>query len=142
MAADDSDRVRRLKAELFKALGHPLRIHILELLRGGPMSVTSIQAAVGAPASSVSQLLAVLRARNIVETERRGTTILYRVADAELFELLDAARRVLNAHLSGTADLLWLVEREEAAPGASGVDGERASERRRSDAPAAATRRG
>src|SRR5947209_3666570 len=91
-----------MKAEFFKALAHPLRIWILELLRAGPLSVTQIQGATGAPASSVSQQLAVLRSRNILATERRGTTIIYRVPDPELFELLDVARSLFNIHLRQT----------------------------------------
>jgi ArsR family transcriptional regulator len=114
---DDAERLRQFKAEFFKALAHPLRIWILELLRNGPMSVTQIQEATGIPSSSVSQQLAVLRGRNILTTERRGTTIIYSVADAELFELLDVARRLFNAHLSDTIDLLRLVEDEGVAAG-------------------------
>lgn len=112
---EDRDRLRQFKAEFFKALAHPLRIRVLELLRSGPLSVTQIQEATGSPASSVSQQLAVLRSRNIVMTERRGTTIIYEVADTELFELLDVARRIFNAHLNGTIDLLRLVESETVA---------------------------
>ncbi|MDO8485710.1 MAG: metalloregulator ArsR/SmtB family transcription factor [Candidatus Limnocylindrales bacterium] len=112
---DDAERLRQFKAEFFKALAHPLRIRILELLRRGPLSVTQIQEATGAPVSSVSQQLAVLRVRNILATERRGTTIIHRVPDPELFELLDVARRIFDAHLSDTIDLLRLVDSEAAA---------------------------
>ena len=112
---DDAERLRQFKAEFFKALGHPLRIRVLELLRSGPLSVTQIQEATGAPSSSVSQQLAVLRSRNIVTTERRGTMVIYEVADAELFELLDVARRIFNARLSDTIYLLRLVEDEALA---------------------------
>jgi ArsR family transcriptional regulator len=114
---DDAERLRAFKAEFFKALAHPLRIRILDLLRGGTLSVGQIQEATGAPGTSVSQQLGVLRARGIVETERRGTTIIYRVADAELFELLDVARRIFNAHLIDTVDLLRLVDSEAAEVG-------------------------
>jgi ArsR family transcriptional regulator len=112
---DDAERLRRFKAEFFKALGNPLRIRILELLRGGPLSVTQIQDATDTPGSSVSQQLAVLRGRGILTTERRGTSIIYSVADVELFELLDVARRIFNAHLADTIDLLRLVEDETGA---------------------------
>ena len=81
------------------------------------MSVTQIQEATGAPGSSVSQQLAVLRSRNILATERRGTTIIYRVPDPELFELLDVARRIFDAHLSDTIDLLRLVDGEAVIAG-------------------------
>ena len=112
---EDAERLWQFKAEFFKALGNPLRVRILELLRSGPLSVTQIQEATGTPASSVSQQLAVLRGQRILATERRGTTIIYSVADAELFELLDVARRIFNAHLNDTIDLLRLVEDEAEA---------------------------
>ena len=108
----DSEGLRQFKAEFFKALGHPMRIQILELLRGGPLSVGQLQEAIGAPASSISQQLAVLRGRNIVSTERRGTTVIYHVRDVDLFELLDVARRIFNGHLSDTIHLLRLVDAE------------------------------
>jgi DNA-binding transcriptional ArsR family regulator len=112
---DDAVRLRQFKAEFFKALGHPLRIRILELLRERPMSVTEIQDATGSPGSSVSQQLAVLRSRNVLATERRGTTIIYRVLDPAIFELLDVARRIFNAHLTDTISMLRLVDDEAAA---------------------------
>lgn len=109
---DDPEGLRQFKAEFFKALGHPMRIRILELLRQGPSSVGALQAAIGAPESSISQQLAVLRSRNIVATERRGTTVIYSVRDADLFLLLDVARRIFNGSLADTIDMLRLVDAE------------------------------
>jgi ArsR family transcriptional regulator len=114
---DDPEGLRQFKAEFFKGLAHPLRIRILELLRGGPLSVGQLQDTIGVPASSISQQLAVLRGRNIVVTERRGTTVIYRVRDRELFELLDVARRIFNAHLTDTIDMLRLVDAEPTVIG-------------------------
>ncbi len=114
---DDADRLRQFKAEFFKALGasaadpHPgalgARAPERDPAPGGDRG----------PASSLSQQLAVLRGRNVLATERRGTTIIYRVPDPELFELLDVARRIFNAHLSDTVDLLRLVEDEGTSVG-------------------------
>ena len=120
---DDPEGLRQFKAEFFKALAHPMRIRILELLRQGPRSVGQLQEAVGAPASSISQQLAVLRGRNIVATERRGTTVIYTVRDAELFELLDVARRIFNGHLTDTIDMLRMVDSEPLAAGAREASG-------------------
>ena len=114
--SDDADRLRRFKADFFKGLGHPLRIWILEILRGGPRSVGELQEATGSGGSSISQQLAVLRGQGIVAAERRGTTIIYAVADEAIFELLDVARRLHNARLASTVDLLRLVEGEADAP--------------------------
>ncbi len=116
---DDPEGLRQFKAEFFKALGHPMRILILETLRQGPSSVGKLTETIGAPESSISQQLAVLRSRNIVVSERRGTTVIYRVRDTELFELLDMARRIFNLNLSDAIDLLRQVESESAAAEAS-----------------------
>jgi ArsR family transcriptional regulator len=109
---DEAVALRAFKASFFRALGHPQRIHILELLREGPMSVGQLQEAMDTPSSSMSQHLGVLRAANIVATERQATTVLYRVPDPELFELLDLARLIFNIHLSDTVDVLRLIEEE------------------------------
>ena len=109
---DDLEGLRQFKAEFFKALGHPMRILILEILRSGPCSVGKLAETVGAPESSISQQLAVLRSRGIVVTERRGTTVIYRVRDIQLFDLLDSARRIFNGSLSDAIDMLRLVESE------------------------------
>jgi ArsR family transcriptional regulator len=114
---DDPEGLRQLKAEFFKALAHPLRIRILELLRdSGPLSVGALSEVVGVPASSISQQLAVLRARGIVVSERRGTTVIYRERDPDVYELLAVARRMFNAQLTDTIDLLRLVEAEPTEP--------------------------
>jgi DNA-binding transcriptional ArsR family regulator len=113
--SDEAAALREFKAAFFKAMAHPQRIQILELLRGGPLTVSQLQEATGSAGSSMSQHLAVLRSANIVATERQGTSVLYRVPDPELFELLDVARRIFNIHLSDTIDVLRLVEEETAA---------------------------
>ena len=88
------------KAELFKALGHPVRIRVLELLRDGERTVSELQAALEIDASSVSQQLAVLRSRQLVIGRKKGTSVHYRVADQGVFELLDIARSIFDRHLN------------------------------------------
>lgn len=114
---DEADRLRQFKAEFFKALAHPVRISILEHLRGGPRSVGEIQELTGVAGSSVSQQLAVLRSRGIVVPERAGTTVRYHTADPAIYALLDAARDIFYGHLSDSAELLRLVEAEQVAAG-------------------------
>ena len=91
--------LHRFKAEFFRALGHPARLRILELLRTGALSVTELQIELEIDASSVSQQLAVLRAKNIVDTRRAGTSVYYSVRDPQIFQLLDVARDIFNNHL-------------------------------------------
>ena len=115
VSPDDPERLRRFKADFFKAFTHPMRIAILDLLRDGPLSVGEIGEALAAGGSSVSQQLAILRARGIVDAERSGTTVRYHVPDPEIYALLDAGRRIFYTRLSASVDLLRMVESEEAA---------------------------
>src|SRR5262245_15270009 len=87
------------KAELFKALGHPVRIRILELLRVSERTVSELQAQLEIEASSVSQQLAVLRARQLVVGRREGTSVSYSVTDPQVFDLLDIARAMFDRQL-------------------------------------------
>ena len=102
----------RFKADFFKALAHPLRIQILECLREGELSVTALQAKVAVESSGVSQQLAVLRQKNIIEPRKVSTSVYYSVRDPAIFELLDVARIIFNNHLIDARSMLELLEDE------------------------------
>jgi DNA-binding transcriptional ArsR family regulator len=98
--------LHRFKAEFFKALAHPVRLVILDQLRSGERSVQELQLVLAMDQSSVSQQLAVLRNKNILDTRKEGTTVYYRVRDQTVFQLLDVAREVFNNHLIDTQSML------------------------------------
>jgi ArsR family transcriptional regulator len=106
-------QLQTLKAEFFKALGHPTRVRILERLRHGQHSVQELQQALDLDQSSVSQHLAILRAKNVVEARKEGTTVRYTVRDAAVGELLDVARRIFSRHLEGSRTMLRELRREQ-----------------------------
>ncbi len=108
--------IHRFKAEFFKALGHPARLVILGQLRGGERSVQELQVALDMDQSSVSQQLAVLRNKNIVESRKEGTTVYYRVRDPMIFQLLDVARAIFNSHLIDTQAILAQLGEEPVEP--------------------------
>jgi DNA-binding transcriptional ArsR family regulator len=107
--------LQRFKADFFKALAHPTRIRILELLRDGEKSVTELQLALGAEGAGVSQQLAILRMKNLVDTRRAGTSIYYRLRDPQISQVLDAARRVFDAHVIDLRSIADAAEEEAAA---------------------------
>lgn len=90
------------KAEFFRALGHPIRIRILELLGGRERSVQELQMALQLSQPLVSQQLAVLRVRNIVTGRRLGTTVRYALRDPLTANLLQTARVMFDNHLVAT----------------------------------------
>jgi DNA-binding transcriptional ArsR family regulator len=100
------DALRRFKAEFFKALANPLRIHILDSLREGERSVSELRDILDVEMPNVSQQLAVLRGKNLVLARKDGNNVYYRVSDPAIFKLLDDAREVFNNHLVGVQDML------------------------------------
>jgi ArsR family transcriptional regulator len=94
-----AESLQIFKAELFKALAHPSRIRILELLGDGEKSVGELQLGLGVEGSGVSQQLAVLRTKNLVATRKVGNVIYYRIHDPQVNSLLDVARGIFNAQL-------------------------------------------
>jgi ArsR family transcriptional regulator len=100
------------KAAFFKALAHPVRIRILEVLVRGQRSVQELQQTLGLEQPVVSQQLGVLRTSNIVVGQKEGVSVRYRVRDPLVADLLDVARRIFNNQLAGTQDLLRELRQE------------------------------
>jgi DNA-binding transcriptional ArsR family regulator len=98
--------VYEMKAQFFKTLGHPARIRILEVLAGGPRSVSELQPDVGIESSHLSQQLSVLRKAGIVEADRQGSSMIYSVTDPQIFELLIVAKEIITTALTGAGALL------------------------------------
>lgn len=98
--------MQQFKADFFKALAHPLRIRILELLAEGDKSVNEIQSLVGSEGSAVSQQLTVLRTKNIVTGTKDGNRVIYSLRDPMIMDLLTVARQIFNNHLVDTISML------------------------------------
>lgn len=103
---DTSGGVHELKASLFRVLGHPARVRILELLRDGERSVGSLQAELGLDSGGTSQHLAALRRTGLVASRRDGTSVYCRVDDERVFDLLAAGRDVITRRLSEQQSML------------------------------------
>ena len=95
-----------VKADLFRALAHPARIRVLEILADGEHSVGSLQPIVGIESSHLSQQLAVLRRAGLVTTRKDGSLVVYAIRDPEMVILLASARRLLINSLSESQGLL------------------------------------
>lgn len=108
--ADDAgvraDPVYVIKARLFRVLGHPVRIRILELLVDGERTVGDLQAELQLDSSGTSQHLAALRQEGVLENRRAGTSVYYRIRDTRVVELLAIARQLLTSALTDSHALL------------------------------------
>jgi len=108
------NEMQQFKADFFKALAHPLRIGILELLSEGEKSVNEIQSILNKEGSAVSQQLSVLRAKNIVVGTKDGKRVLYSLRDPMIMNLLVVARKIFNNHLIDTISMLEELDETES----------------------------
>jgi len=110
-----SDPVYVAKAQLFRVLGHPVRIRILELLVGGERTVGDLQNELALDSSGTSQHLSALRQQGVLESRRAGTSTYYRIRDPRVSQLLAVARQILTSALSDSQALLSDLSGEPAA---------------------------
>lgn len=104
--------LRDYKASVFQALAHPTRVAIVELLRDGEVSARVIQERLGIEQANLSQHLAVLRSRQIVNNRKEGNQVFYSLRDRVLVEVLDIMRRHFQAHLTEAVQMLEELEAE------------------------------
>jgi DNA-binding transcriptional ArsR family regulator len=94
-----SAQSRQLLSEVSKALAHPDRIWILQLLAEGERSVAELRTETGSVASTLSSHLAVLRHADLVTVRREGPVVVYALADASSLAVLDAMRDVVTGSM-------------------------------------------
>ena len=102
-----------IKANLFKALAHPARIRILELLAAAPDTaapVSFLLSETGLEASHLSQHLATLRRHKVVTSVRSANMVTYRIAHPKIAELLAIARAFLLDTLRDSNEQLRLAQ--------------------------------
>lgn len=116
---------RELKDPLyaqFARIGHaaasPKRIELLDLLSQGPKTVETLAAESATPVKNTSAHLRVLRQARLVETERDGTHIHYRLADENVFAFLRSLQMLAHRRLAEVEQVasLFLTKRDELEP--------------------------
>jgi DNA-binding transcriptional ArsR family regulator len=94
------DDVYKLQVEVLKTLANVRRLEIIHLLADGPREVSRLAEEMGISQPNVSQHLAVMRAAGVVEAERDGREVRYRLADPEIIEACETMRGVLLRRLA------------------------------------------
>jgi ArsR family transcriptional regulator len=104
-----SDEALEMVAARFRCLGEPMRLKILRALQdGSEKSVTQLVAELGATQANVSKHLKTLVEAGILARRPQGTTVYYRIAAPEIFELCEVVCNTLAAQLSTQAERLGL----------------------------------
>lgn len=83
-------------ARFLKAMAHPRRLEIVQLLREHSMSVSQMQEMLGLPQANLSQHLMVLRGDGVVTTNRKGKEVIYKLAHLNFAKASDLIRVILK----------------------------------------------
>jgi len=89
------------RTKLFRVLGEPSRLSILEALVKGPRSVSEITEFTGLSQSNTSNHLSCLLGCGLVIREQKGRFVHYQLADAKLVSLLSLSEEIVNGVASG-----------------------------------------
>lgn len=118
--------VAEAKADLFKALAHPARVRVLELLAEREQTVGELAEATGLELSHLSQQVSVLRRAGIVDSRRVRSSVICALRDPQTAELLAVARRLLSRNLRDGQALLAALDDADDAVALAGSDRRRA----------------
>jgi len=94
------------RARIFKALAHPARLYMVEMLSQGERCVSDLTEEVGADMSTVSKHLAVLKGAGIVATQKRGLTVYYRLRMPCVLKTFGCIETVLASNAKEQAELV------------------------------------
>jgi ArsR family transcriptional regulator len=100
------NQLAELIARRFRALGDPLRVRILDLLREEELSVTALAERLGAGQQNVSKHLAVLVDSGMLARRKDGTHVYYRIADEAVFALCEQVCGSLQTQLAALSSLV------------------------------------
>lgn len=95
-----------LVAQRFRAMGEPMRLHILMALQGGERSVTELVEQQHTSQANISKHLQVLTACGLLRRRKEGLNVFYSIADPSIFNLCDIVCGSLKKHLDAQAKLL------------------------------------
>ncbi len=102
---DSSTRARyEHRAKVFKALGHPTRLFIVEQLAKGELCVCELKKMIDADLSTISKHLSVLKNAGLVTDDKRGSNVYYHLRispDGSLFACMDEAAAALASAFGG-----------------------------------------
>ena len=97
----NTDRTRRWdnperEAEMFSALGHPVRLQLVALLADGPMCACELEPRFDLNQSTVSRHLATLKRAGVLSSHKEGVKVIYAVRDERVLAIVEQARAVAD----------------------------------------------
>lgn len=102
------EEMEELVSAMCKALNDPKRLMVLYALREGELSVGELSTLLASPQSNVSQHLAILRDRGLIEAGRHGNNVFYSLRHPKVLEAIDVLRQVMHDELIRRREIMLL----------------------------------
>jgi len=109
----EKKRFYRIHSEVCKTLAHPKRQEILDNLRLQKMTVNEMVKKTGISQANLSQHLAILRAKGIVTTERKGIHVYYALANDKIIQAFDLISEMLKESMKEQSETISSAMEEE-----------------------------
>jgi ArsR family transcriptional regulator len=100
MHASIRDQTYILRAQVFKVLMHPVRLQILDLLRQNEECVCHMESYLDYRQAYISQQLIVLKSAGLIEENRNGRNIYYKIKNPAIFYLIDAIQNIVRGKIT------------------------------------------
>ncbi|MBI5100633.1 MAG: winged helix-turn-helix transcriptional regulator [Nitrospirae bacterium] len=101
-----------LQAEVCKTLASPKRLEIINALKEGEKSVGELVAILGVPKANVSQHLAVMRLKGILNSRRDGVNIFYRISNPKVIQACVLMREVLTEQMHERSRIIDIASKQ------------------------------
>lgn len=105
-----TDKIHVIKAAFLRALAHPLRLQILDILCRGESSVGQFAQVLGVDQPTVSRHLGILKQGGLVVARQEGVSVLYKIQNGDMAQFLQKLTELLKCKLQVDQDLLKSVE--------------------------------
>lgn len=102
----DERRLFLIQAELCQAVGNPVRLEIIHILRQGGLYVGEISKRTGLSPSNVSRHLTILRNVGLVLAQREGANVKYSLANPKIVAVCDMMREIISVEFERLANIL------------------------------------
>jgi ArsR family transcriptional regulator len=110
-------RIYYLQAEFCKTLSHPVRVEIIDHLKGGEKSVGELLSLTGIGKTSLAQHLAVMRQRRVLATRKEGASVIYRIANSKVIAACNIVREALIDQLTEDEKTRQLMKAQDKSSG-------------------------
>lgn len=103
-------RIFEKQANIAKAIGHPVRVAVIDFLKGGEQCVCDIAAKVGSERTNLSKHLSVMVAAGVLDSRKEGLKVFYRIKTPCILRFLDCLRDCLKEQVKETQELLTAMQ--------------------------------